>query len=66
MKSCFPSRDIVSTINQSFYPMGAWEPLLPPLGSSGLEFPFEYDITVCRSSSLFARDSYLIDSISPS
>jgi hypothetical protein len=39
--SCFPSRDLVSVIDPLVYPMGAWEPLLPPLGPSDLEFPFE-------------------------
>jgi hypothetical protein len=65
VQSCFPSRDLVSTIDPVFYPMGAWEPLLPPLGLSDLESPFESDLTVCRSSSPRACDSSLIDSASP-
>jgi hypothetical protein len=65
VQSCFPSRDMVSTIDHFFYPMGAWEPLLPPLGLSDLEFPFESDLIVCRSSSPCACDSSLIDSASP-
>jgi hypothetical protein len=44
--------------------MGAWEPLLPPLGPSDLEFPFESDLTVCRWSIPCACDSSLIDSVS--
>jgi hypothetical protein len=46
--------------------MGAWEALLPSLGPSGLEYPSESDIIVCRSSSPHAHDSLLIDSASPS
>jgi hypothetical protein len=65
MQSCFPSRDMVSIIDQFCYPMGAWEPLLPPLGLSGLEYPFEYGIIICRSSSPRACDSSLIDFSSP-
>jgi hypothetical protein len=64
MKSCFPSRDLVSTIDPLVYPMGAWEPLFPPLGPSDLEYPSEYVLIVCRSSSPRARDSSLIDSVS--
>ena len=45
--------------------MGAWDPLLPPLGPSDLESPFEYDLIVYRSSSPHACDSSLIDSVSP-
>jgi hypothetical protein len=30
VKSCFPSPDMVSKIDHFFYPMGAWEALLPP------------------------------------
>jgi hypothetical protein len=45
--------------------MGAWDPLLPPLGPSDLEFPFESDLIVCRSSSPCACDSSLIDSVGP-
>jgi hypothetical protein len=45
--------------------MGAWEPLLPPLGPSGLEYRSEYDLVVSRSSSPRDRDSSLIDSASP-
>jgi hypothetical protein len=59
--SCFPSRDLVSAIDPLVYPMGVWEPLLPPLGPSDLEFPFEFDLVVCISSSLCACDSSLID-----
>jgi hypothetical protein len=63
--SCFPSRDLVSVIDPLVYPMGEWEPLLHPLGLSDLEFPFESDLIVCRSSSPCAYDSSLIDSSSP-
>jgi hypothetical protein len=63
--SCFPSRDLVSVIDLLVYPMGAWYPLLPPLGPSDLESPSESDLTVCRSSSPRACDSSLIDSASP-
>jgi hypothetical protein len=45
--------------------MGAWEPLLPHLGPSGLEYPSEYDLIVSRSSIPRDRDSSLIDSASP-
>jgi hypothetical protein len=38
-------------IDQVFYPMGAWEPLLPPIGPSNLVFPLESDLTVCETSS---------------
>jgi hypothetical protein len=65
VKSCFPSRDLVSTIDPLVYPMGAWEPLLPPLGPSDLESPSKSDLVVCRSSSPRACDSSLIDSTSP-
>jgi hypothetical protein len=65
VQSCFPSRDLESTIDPLVYPMGAWEPLIPPLDPSGLEYPFEYDLIVCRSSSPGACDSSLIDSASP-
>jgi hypothetical protein len=63
--SCFPSRDLVSTIDPLVYPMRAWDPLLLPLGPSDLKFPFESDLTVCISSSLCACDSSLIESIDP-
>jgi hypothetical protein len=36
VQSCLPSRDLVSAIDPLVYPMGAWEPLLPPLGTSDL------------------------------
>ena len=36
MQSCFPSRDLVSTIDPLVYPIGEWEPLLPSLGTSDL------------------------------
>jgi hypothetical protein len=65
VQSCFPSQDLESTIYPLVYPMGAWEPLLPPLGPSGLEYPSESDLIVCRSSSPRACDSSLIDSTSP-
>jgi hypothetical protein len=32
--------------------MGVWEPLLPPIGPSSLEFPLESHITICETSSL--------------
>jgi hypothetical protein len=51
VQSRFPSRDSVSTIDPLVYPMGAWEPLLPPLDPSNLESPSESDLIVCRSSS---------------
>jgi hypothetical protein len=63
--SCFPSRELVSTIDPLVYPMGACEPFLPPLGLSDLEFPFESDVIVCISSSPSACDSSLIDYVSP-
>jgi hypothetical protein len=65
MKSFFPSRDLVSTIDPLVYPMGAWEPFFPPLGPSDLEYPSELDIIVCRSSSPRSCDSSLIESVSP-
>jgi hypothetical protein len=65
MQSCFPSRYLVSAIDPLVYPMGAWEPLLPPLGPSDLESPYESDLIVCRSSSPHTCDSLLIDSASP-
>jgi hypothetical protein len=65
MKSCWPSRDLVSTIDPLVYLMGAWEPLSPPLSPSGIEYPSEFDIIVCRSSSPHACDSSLIDFASP-
>jgi hypothetical protein len=45
--------------------MGAWEPLIPPLGPSNLESPSEFDLSVCRSSSPHACDYSLIDYASP-
>jgi hypothetical protein len=63
--SCFPYQDLVSTIDPLVYPMGEWEPLLPPMVLSDLEFPFKSDLIVCRSSSPHACDSLLIDSSSP-
>jgi hypothetical protein len=45
--------------------MREWEPFLRPLGLSDIEFPFEYDLVVCRSSSPCACDSLLINSSSP-
>jgi hypothetical protein len=66
MKSCFPSRYLELAIDPLVYPMGAWEPLLPPLGPSRLEYPSESDLIFCRSSSPHACDSLLIDSASPS
>jgi hypothetical protein len=65
VKSCWPSRDLVSTIDPLVYPMGAWEPLFPPLSPSGLEYPSESGLVVCRSSSPRACDYFLIDSTSP-
>jgi hypothetical protein len=65
VQSCFPSRDLVSAIDPLVYPMGAWEPLLPTPGPSGLEYPYESDLVVCRSSSPHACNSSLIDSASP-
>jgi hypothetical protein len=53
-----------STIDPLVYPMGAWEPFLPPLGPSGLEYPSKSDLVVCISSSPRACDSLLIDSSS--
>jgi hypothetical protein len=49
-KSCFPSRDLVSTNDPLFYPMGAWEPFLPPLVPSELESLYKFYLIVCRSS----------------
>jgi hypothetical protein len=65
VNSCFPSRDLVSTTDPLVYLMGEWEPLLPPLGPSDLESPFESDLIVCRSSSPCACDSSLIESANP-
>jgi hypothetical protein len=65
VQSCFPSRDLESTIDPLVYPMGEWEPLLPPFVQSGLEYPSDYDLIVSRSSSPRDRDSLLIDSGSP-
>jgi hypothetical protein len=45
--------------------MREWEPFLHPLGLSYIEFPFESDLIVCRSSSPYDCDSLLIDSSSP-
>jgi hypothetical protein len=60
--SCFPSRDLVSTIDLLVYPMGEWEPLLSPLGPSDIESPPKSDLIVCRSSSPRSYDYSLIDS----
>jgi hypothetical protein len=65
VQSCFPSRELESAIDPLVYPMGAWEPLHPPFGPSGLEYPSESDLVVCRSSSPCACDSSLIDSVNP-
>jgi hypothetical protein len=65
VKSCWPSRDLESTIDPLVYPMGAWEPLLPPLGPSGLEYLSESNLVVSRSSSPRDCVSSLIDSASP-
>jgi hypothetical protein len=65
VQSCFPSRGLESAIDPLVYPMGAWDPLIPPLGPSRLEYPSESNLVVCRSSSPRARDSSLIDSASP-
>jgi hypothetical protein len=65
MKSCWPSQDLVSTIDPLVYPMGAWEPLFPPLGPSRLDYPSESDLIVFISSSPRACDYSLIESASP-
>jgi hypothetical protein len=65
LQSCFPSRDLVSAIDPLVYPMGAWEPFLPSLGPSRLEYPSKSDLVVCRSSSPHVCDSSLIDSANP-
>lgn len=65
VQSSFPSQELVSTINQLVYPIGAWEPFLPSLGQGDLEFPFDSDLIVCRSSNPSACDSSLIDSTNP-
>jgi hypothetical protein len=62
----FSRETVVSTIDPLVYPMGAWEPLIPSLGPSGLEYPSESNLIMCRSSSPRACDSLLIDSASPS
>jgi hypothetical protein len=62
MQSCFPSRDMVSPFDPFIYPMGEGEALIPPLGLSSLEFPFESILVVCRSSRFHSCDSSLIDS----
>jgi hypothetical protein len=48
-QSCLPSRDLVLAIYPLVYPMGEWEPLLPPLGPRDHESPYDFDIIVCRS-----------------
>jgi hypothetical protein len=63
VKSCFPSRDLESKIYPLVYPMGAWEPLLPPIGPSRIEYPSESNLVFCRSSSPHSCDSLLIDSV---
>jgi hypothetical protein len=45
--------------------MREWEPLLLPLGPSDIEFPFEFDHVVCRSSIPCACDYSLIESANP-
>jgi hypothetical protein len=65
MQSCFPSRDLVSTIDPLVYPMGHGSPCFPLLVQVDLEYPFESDLIVCISSSPHACDSSLIDSASP-
>jgi hypothetical protein len=65
VKSCWPSRDLVSSIDPLVYPMGSWEPLFPPLRPSRLEYPSEPDLVVCISSSPHDCDSSLIDSTNP-
>jgi hypothetical protein len=65
VKSCLPSLDLVSTIDSLVYPMGAWETLLPPLGTSDFESPSKSNLVVCRSSSSRTCDSLLIDCTSP-
>jgi hypothetical protein len=62
VQSCVPSQYLVSTIDPLVYPMGAWEALLPSLGPSGLEYPFESNLIFCRSSSPHAHDSSLVES----
>jgi hypothetical protein len=47
VQSCFPSQKLVSMIDALVYPMGAWEPLLSPLGLSDLQSPSESDLIVC-------------------
>jgi hypothetical protein len=59
VKSCLPYREMVSEIDQFFYPTGVWELFLTPLGPSDLEFPCESELIVCRSSSPCACDSSL-------
>jgi hypothetical protein len=61
VNSCFPSRDLVSTIDPLIYRMGA---LLPPLGPANLEFHFKSNLVVCRSSIPYDCDSSLIESTS--
>jgi hypothetical protein len=52
-------------IDHFFNPIGAWELLVPPLGPSSIESPFESDLTVCIPSMPRAWDSSLIDYASP-
>jgi hypothetical protein len=66
VQSCLHSQELVSTIDPLLYPMGEWDPFLPPLGPSDLESPSKFDLIVCRSSSPCAYDSSLIDSTNPS
>jgi hypothetical protein len=65
VKSCWPSRDLVSTIDPLVYPMGTWEPLFPPLSPSELEYLSNSDLVLSRSSSPHDHDSSLINSASP-
>jgi len=54
----------VLVIDPLVYPMREWEHFLHPLGLSDIEFPFESDLVVCRSSSPCACYYLLIDSSS--
>ena len=65
VQSFLPSRDLIAAIDPLVYLMGEWEPLLPPLSPSGIEYPSKSYLIVSRSSSPRDHESLLIDSSSP-
>jgi hypothetical protein len=50
LQSCLPSRDKVSVIDRVLYPIGACKPLLSSFDQSDLEFPLEFNLTLCKTS----------------